>query len=618
MIRFYWHNGSEDAAGQALFQNAVTTHCVPFIQVNLDHKEGKPAQLSLVVPSTYAVETSCVLAQRGFLVYENGEKDRGAETLFYGVVKDRLQKAETTEIILIADGDAFQNQWDRLAKRIKSSGAYHHDVWPNDDPETLLATAPYTLYWDSRTGVLDTSHAYNGKKTWDIGHQYDPKYRSVRKKAPISRVNVQISAEWDQSIIGYVNVGQHIGYGGVIGTLTDRALESAWPQIGDRLGGYFVADSHLEKITAVHLPDEYVFGTIENKEIEGPDALASHNAAPIWVTPCTWYQSRLIMGYAYQYRRKESITFQLQASLPKDETDGGETFLNLVLPKFIQNEDLPVWHPLGDYAPGDRVQHEGRVYECCEASAALIEYDAISLQRSYQEAADAPKIWKELPEESKWLEPLVSDQFFPKKLGKEILVHSIERAKTMLVWNMRCLEIQVRGTVHDWHAITLDDCIVLPDVNDPGKKSTGKVVSYTLHVDRVKQCAFVQITGAFFLTGPENKTQQCPEHHTQETLAAIACAWPQPEPVHQDKGVGLEEERTFGDHFKRLEIANTLDQQLATLDTLYQTFSTQGQWTQSSVKGKETRLKIVMNPLPSRKKSTNEINLKILETYCVV
>jgi hypothetical protein len=327
---------------------------------------------------------------------------------------------------------------------------------------------------------------------------------------------------------------------------------------------------------------------------------------------CHWYQVTLILGCIYQQRRKEILTFQLDTAFPEGDEGENEAYLNVVLPsKFTKNDDLPLWHPRGDYEPGEHVQHEGMVYEFCGDGHDLI--GGIGLHHAYEDIAPGSKTWKELPQESKWLEVLFSDTFFSKNLGKEILAHTMERAKTTLAWTMRCLEVQVRGTVQDWHAITLDDCLVLPGIDGNKEKITGKVVAYSLHVDTIKQVAYVEITGAFAPDKGEESNKKCPEKHHEDTFGSILCAWPEKEIIPHPMGQEIEDRG----YFSRLELVNAQEQQLHAVYTMFEEVRLGGQWGLDSLKGKETRLKIVMKPLPSKKKSTHEITLKTLGTYSV-
>jgi hypothetical protein len=131
--------------------------------------------------------------------------------LFYGKTVGFTEKQGHIDIHLISEKAPFKTQWPDVRHDIKAK-SQHHELWPEDDPETMRCSVPYAWYWDRCTGILGLSHAVQGHKTWDLSDHYDPKYYVVQKNEPVSQINVQISALWDQSILDYVDMKGAVTY----------------------------------------------------------------------------------------------------------------------------------------------------------------------------------------------------------------------------------------------------------------------------------------------------------------------------------------------------------------------------------------------------------------------
>jgi len=615
---------------------------VPLLVLNLSHEEGKPATLSITVPHGAVSATEAYRGRRGMVMYQknggkNDQNNRGKNRLldaqkhhrlFYGHLVEILEKEDVTELRLVSDLFPIQDQWEVVAQEIKSK-AVHHDLWDNHDPENLLACVPYTRYWDRCTGKMRISHAVKGTRTFDVSHVYDPKYRVTHKKEPVSDIKMEISVHWDQKIMGYTNIAPQIAScfpKGVMGTLTDRALESGWPETGRTFSsGYFVSESSLKKINDARHPSGIVLPGASEAGEDSQDAQEQSD----WIAECSFYEGRLVVGYAYRQKRKEILTYTLQAALP-DSEKGRSATIALNVPDFVQHDDAPQWHPMGFYQDKDIVQHEGRIYQYRENGWNAMNGSAnrrIGLQRSHEGAEKSQEYWEELPEKTKWLLPIVSPSFFTEKLGKEIFIHSLERAKTALIWGTRCIEDKIRGTIDDLHAITLDDAIVLPVLDNAEQKITGKVVAYTLHMNVMKNMGYVEILGAFPLACQKKSEQDLAqnidknigphlgshvdntENYTTDTIQDITYAWPKknppPDTVSETMGQGI---------CKNIVVKNHIQDQLECIKKIKQDMISD-QWDPEQVQSKETRITLQFHSLNTKECLEHPIPVQILTPF---
>ncbi len=610
MIQFFWDTSDK-------------VHLEPLISAVLNHAEGKPATLTITVPEDHAPMAQRLRGQWGTLMYvqpqdPESEPDHLASgqngpttnhLLFYGKTVGFTEKHGQIDIHLISEKMPFKAQWPDVLNEIKAKNQ-HHELWSEADPETMLCSIPYAWYWDRCTGKLGISHAFQGHKTWDLSDQYDPKHYVVQKNEPLSEINVQISALWDQSILDYVDVAPEIAkqfHNGVIGTLTDRALESAWPETGRFFpSGYFVAHSALvKKPSSARHPDAIVFSPLATQaEHAGP--------TPQWIAETSFYDAKLVMGYFYRQKRKEQVQYALKADLPNNQ-QGRTQDLDITLPPFIRYDDLPLWNPGMTYEQGEEVQHQGRVYGFHGDEGQNINQNMGQDMGQYKHLArngfdPSDQYWQEIPEKTKWLLPAVSDSFFNQTLGKELFQYTLHRAKTALIWGTRCTEIQVRGTVKDFHTITLNDCFSLGEDHDSDKKITGKVVDYTLNMNGLNNQAYVQIKGAFFMHFNDAPAPALDDENTI-FIDGLRCLWPEKDPPADILSQKLKDKLC-----KKIDIFNPIEEQLQHLESLQEKMWTDD-WDANSVHAKETRIRLHFHSLRTSQCLEHTIPIEILTPY---
>ncbi len=610
MIQFFWDTSDK-------------THLEPLISAVLNHAEGKPATLTITVTEDHMPMAQRWRGQWGRLMYVQPQdaksndsapdsRPKGPTTthlLFYGKTVGFTEKHGQIDIHLISEKAPFKTQWPDVLNEIKAKNQ-HHELWSEADPEIMLSSVPYAWYWDRCTGQLGISHAFQGHKTWDLSDQYDPKHYVVQKNEPLSQINVQISALWDQSILDYVDVAPEIAKqfrNGVIGTLTDRALESAWPETGRFFpSGYFVAHSTLvKKPSSARHPDAIVFSPLAPQ--------AEHaGSAQNWIAETSFYDAKLVMGYFYRQKRKEQVQYVLKADLPNNQ-HGRTQDLDITLPPFIRYDDLPLWNPVMTYEQGEEVQHQGRVYAFHGDQGQNMDQDMGQDMGQYKRLArngfdPSDQYWQEIPEKTKWLLPAISDSFFNQTLGKELFQYTLHRAKTALIWGTRCMEIQLRGTVKDFHTITLNDCFSLDENHDSRKKITGKVVDYTLNMNGLHNQAYVQIKGAFFMPFDDALAPALDEEKTV-SIDGLRCLWPEKDPPADILSQKLKDKVC-----KKIDISNPIEEQLQHLETLKERMWTDD-WDANSVHAKETRIRLHFHSLRTSQCLEHTIPVEILTPY---
>jgi hypothetical protein len=480
-------NNAAECIGKILEQDIKIAR---FSYLKIDHKEGKPAELVLKMAMPYRqdiIGMDLSPYDYGYLMYQKSPKHNSQESskkrLFFGKLRETITGLNDITFVFVSDIEPFENQWKILAQHIKKDYP-PHEVWTQENPETILASSPYVLYWDRSTGKLGISHVQpgligekqdaSGPKTYRVISEYDPNYRHHRIQAPLTTVNVEMVARWDEIGLRYINIGQQIERqfpNHRIGTATPLSLERGWPKISRLSNRYFISKSSLTER--------------ETERYRIPVQNLGQDSQKTVIVECKFYDAQLEVGYIYKQPRQETLKYTLNLPAAHSESGRAESvFINV--PRFTMDEFFPLFRYHNFYQNGDVVQQEGRVYQYC-AEPKYYQENVFARDVKFSEHTD---VWQELPEYSKRVLPVFSDTIFglgedssslKLDLGMEFVQYSLKCAKMKLLKD-RSHIVELRGTLHDWHGITLNDTV---EIDDPRDSQSGhlmkcKVTRYQL------------------------------------------------------------------------------------------------------------------------------------------
>ena len=211
-------------------------HDVPIVFLSLKQEEGEAATLIMHVPLDTPIQNY------GILSYQDA-------AMFKGYVEHVYQEEGLSKIHFKAIQQ--EQSWLNLAYQMKGQETFCSEFF--DDQEThwknVLCDQPYVPYWCPYSGVCRLSHIIHETSVFNA--KAEPIIVTGSKQLPgISRIRIQVYAQWIQQVQGLVDVFPWIERhfpGRVIATYSPKNLKKIWPKTGALLGnsGYRIVHSEL-------------------------------------------------------------------------------------------------------------------------------------------------------------------------------------------------------------------------------------------------------------------------------------------------------------------------------------------------------------------------------------
>jgi len=548
------------------------------------------------LPPSVASDTSQALYATA--VYRHTKEAQAKDTvLFCGRLLHCAQHQGQTQWIFEAKDTSHILTIEDLVTSFNRTQQLYRPQWEGD-VQDILSTNPVGLYWDRCHGKASLSHWIRGTKTWAISSQLDPEHTTTVSSTPVTLVTVTVSFQWTQHLLTFRDMApdiikhwddQPLGPANTIGTLTHQSLENGWPETGKIIGpGCFVAHSRLTPHRATPYP----------KWIHMPWV----QQGKVMAAQCVFYDVALVVGLMHRCRRTEHVRYAVTSSV---HPQGQEEQINVGLPDhWSRHESIPLWHPLEIYEEGDKVQHEGKVYRFASSPELTDQEDDLSqrLQRFDQDAPVATQgQWMLDEEDTARVLPMFCDSLVDQEMGQWVLHHSLQKAKVVLFKGSRCQHIQVRGTINDWHAITVDDEVEWRrTANDP--PVTAKVTSYELWFDATLGMGHVNLKAAYAPLPPDGDTASTQylgwSSHWNDYQFKATEPESKPEPLPEWPSANV-------------HVTNTLMHQI---QSMADTASTPEKF-QKAVSAKETTIRIKMRSPQSTSATERRLNLQTTAVF---
>lgn len=243
-----------------------------------------------------------------------------------------------------------------------------------DDAQEVLAAQPDVLHWNRRTGELTLSSIRPGTPIASLNDDnlLDGSLRVDVGEDPVRRVQINISAEWEQQGNGIIDVTGEINrrlYLRRPNTLTPDQFESEWPKAGSALGdntGYTVIRSDLVR------DPRPGFANFPREAIAFIDQLEEPSADPFVQAafvrrrvgvPCSWYRSRVLVAAKYRQKRSEVVSGLLLHNVqPLGPGVGRTASVDLALGDVAGDSVFQLWRPGQFYPSGGEVAWGGWVW----------------------------------------------------------------------------------------------------------------------------------------------------------------------------------------------------------------------------------------------------------------
>ena len=321
---------------------------------------------------------------------------------------------------------------------------------------------------------------------------------------PPTKVKQRVEVEWIQRRSGKVDL-KHVIQSrlptdniGTITTLTPEALVNTLPGLGGSMlegSGYTFDD-----------PD-YVINEGGSYDIR-TKAFTDPNGDTHWSTIRAQHSSvrykTFGVSFDYQQPRAEVIEIEVSCKQPKlfGSVERVEDLETLVATDITRDELTDYWRPRKVYYRGNRVQHNGEIYEC------LIDHKSSDGFRNV-DTTFAKLYWSKVERTNAPLEYWHRSTFIHTERGKQAIDFAVNFAAAELKRRSRFIELSFTAQFEELKDIDTNMRVRLDHPLIPGGWSEGKVTQYEI-VDSGSE-RYVNVVIATALGGVEGQELPPPE-----------------------------------------------------------------------------------------------------------
>lgn len=428
--------------------------------LSISQSEGSFARAQVEIKNPSEGLLSPNRKERCFISYQDGAS---VVLLFSGRITGFPNDigGDTIQLEYIAQPEDWETLQEALLTSLKVAPEYNELFIASDrrdDAAEILAGRSELLYWTRDNLAVSTSDILEGSQFLDLGENifYDSVHTDIGDP-PVTQINLNIEAQWEQIGTGTVNAGEAIRQEFTnsilatpqINTLTPLAFEDGWR--GVRIPrGYTVEESSLvpepnnfgsEQLTPANLrsPTATVTGA------DFPTKLGNTPPSRTVTVPRVWYKGTLVLQAEYQQKRRENATAAVLADTQDFSLKGNK------------QEDLNL-----------RIQNPTEV------------------------------------EQGQVHNPKLPSFFYDKDnttlttVGRGCIEHGIKRAMARLKKASRLIETTFEADLDEVISITVDHTLRIVDNRLPGGSMRGKVIGYEFVIDgdTGHQSSKVTIAGA--------------------------------------------------------------------------------------------------------------------------
>lgn len=390
---------------------------------------------------------------------------------FKGLLMGAPSKIEGdfAHIKLVSKPHNFMEKLENLQRESRRV-PYWDPLWidpdKQDDFQEIQEVRTASLYCDRKTGQLSWSDWFEGSETADLeGNIFEDSLLVKVKRQPLEACTIKVHVNWIQQERGVANLGPSLRKSfphSRVSTYTKDSLIKKWPEPGKRLGksGIWIIKSDLKPYypNLPFLPRFSLAVTLgEDEETRTPYRLER-----FWFKPILW------VGWTYQQRRRETLTFTLPHSVqPLSPGPGEHKTLEFTLHNIYPDPNAYPWRPEAYYPMDSKVIVKDLIYECV-----VDHFSSMTFNKDSEN-------WRFLRTFATPLGNPERSSFFLTERGQAAAEHAMERAKVELAKSARALEVTFEGPWEVLKDITTDMSLILADPRLPGERIKGKVTKWT-------------------------------------------------------------------------------------------------------------------------------------------
>lgn len=393
-------------------------------------------------------------------------------------------EGDLAQIKLISKPRNFIESLEKLQRESRKA-PYWDSLWvhpeKHNDFQEIQEVRTASLYCDRKTGQLSWSDWFEGSKTLEVEDTIFEDSLSVKvKKQPLQACTVKVHVNWIQQERGVANLGPSLRKAfphSRVSTYTKNSLIRKWPEPGRRLGksGVWIIKSDLKP----YYPNLPFLPRFSRAITLGEDeeTQTSYRLERFWFKPILW------VGWTYQQRRRETLTFTLPHAVQSlSPGPGKHKALEFTLHNIYPDPNVYPWKADSYYPIDAKVIVKNSIYECVVDHFSSMDFNKDGENWRFLKTFAAP------------LESPERNSFFLTERGQAAAEHAMERAKVELAKSARALEVTFEGSWEALKDITTDMSLILTDPRLPGERIKGKVTKWTFIARGETGEKFVRIT----------------------------------------------------------------------------------------------------------------------------
>ncbi|MGL5719542.1 MAG: hypothetical protein ACRCYP_01925 [Alphaproteobacteria bacterium] len=590
----------------------------------LEQKEGHGATARILVKND--LQRLDIFQQKRYGILSIKREDESVHCLFKGKLTTFSTEGASACVwlTLTAEAEDLKAQFEKQVAKLEQPPFWDPlfvDADAPKDPYEWMKVQPVVFYVDRITGNAEVGSFFHGNQTLNMKDQFFHDSLSIKPRfTPQTSLEMTLEAQWVQRVRGYVNLGKRIANlfpEKMINTFTGKKFEKAWPKPGRTLGksGYWVAVSRLEEVTPPKTGGVNLYPT-QSRRFRSYNP--QNNRTETHFLKRFWFKARLILGWDYRQKRVEKLTFTLTQTLhPLFQQMASSTpqTVRMRLQEISPAVSFPFWKPSHVYEQGEVIQHEGWSYQRTSFGRSLHSFEE-DLAKKHWEAKKPLPTALGFPGRG---------SFFLTDRGYQAFEHALERAKTYLAYQARCLEVSFSGTWTQLHPLTLDHTVFLDDPRLPGGKLHGKVIAYRMVAEGETGSQHVEVTlGVNTGAGEEPESLKDPEDELSYSPGYSHAGYHVSSPQQlQRSPTGIFYERydqqkpedpfatlayqNLSFFIQQLQLKNSAHEQ----EDFLKTVETTGHVDKSSLKEKATELQLKFAPLKGKETMLHTIHATV-------
>lgn len=465
---------------------------LPHFGIRISENEGDFPQLSIAFENSGQSIYEMLGGKRRIIISIDRHNDDGSlfdtVQLFDGALDDAGDLEYGADDITL-QFEARAANWAALEQNaVAAIGMPIADACAGDisDPTERLDGTASIVHWDRVTRQASVVPIIGAGAVYDLGKNFDRStFRIRRRGKPLARVDVVLSAEWEQHQIDVVELGPHItdAFGGICSTINASEMFERWPVPGDSLGNdYYVIRSHLFNIA----PPAWYNPLVVGQTAEQGKNWIPNNSEPISVKVSRRFFEPVIDAIGTSLtKRSEEVRLSLFNGGQGGAYCHDVEKIEIKLDRLDMPDIYPDWQANTAYEVGDRIKNVGFVWKCIDGHTSSENFwadlmvfnsgaDPDSTEDTYIER------WQIEPEDGSPLGSPAAPSFFNTARGALSIDHAILVAAKTIAYSQRNWEVEFECDAGDIIGLRCSHVLQVSCDLIPSSVKTviGKVRSY--------------------------------------------------------------------------------------------------------------------------------------------